>query len=169
MEYSGFLTMKNLTLLALSVILGAISVPTAFAGDFASDADYNAALSNQAFGAPPAPMAPALQSMGATGQYGHTTDTTWQDALNVPAFNNENAKLGQTFQGNMADRFINNPIFNGLNAEQGLMAVQGKHNRPACYQWGSGGFYGAGSKSAGMKYKGLPPTSTTPCDIHVAE
>lgn len=154
--------------LLFSIALGLICIPGTMASDFASDAEYNAAMQNQAMGAAAA-QGPAMQSKGATGLYGYSTDTTWQDALNLPAPNNFQAPLGQSFQGNMADRFFNQPIEPGLDAQQGLMALQGKHNRPACGQWGSGGFYGAGSKSAGMKYKGLPPCSTTPVNIHTAE
>ena len=165
--------MKNFARLTLSIILGSVCVPAVFAAEFASDTEYAEAMANTAYGAAPptnpAGMAPALKSQAATGNFGYTTDTTWQDALNLPAFGNETAQLGKTFQGNVADRFINQPLFNGINAEQGLMAIQGKFNRPACYQWGSGGFYGGGSKSKGAKYNGLPACSTTPCDIYVAE
>ncbi|MBX9569933.1 MAG: hypothetical protein K2X77_13630 [Candidatus Obscuribacterales bacterium] len=161
--------MKKLAHLTLSIALGCLCIPSVFAAEFASDSEYAAALGNQAMGGTGTGPANPLQSSGATGLYGYTTDTTWQDALNLPAFGNANANLGQTFQGNMADRFLNQPLLTGQTAEQGLMAIQGRHNRAACGQWGSGGFYGAGSRSAGMKYRGLPPTSTTPCNIHTAE
>lgn len=109
---------------------------------------------------------PAVMSSGDTGQFGYTSDTTGQGALQQPAVGNSAAPVGQTYntgtQG-WAD-------FNGASlptAEQGLNATYG-YNRPACGFAGSSGF--PTNKSRG-NYAGasLPPCSTSFVNLHVTD
>lgn len=166
---------KIACLLVVSGILAITSSSTALAHgfDLAELGDFQSQQGSQQ-------TASALNTAGATGERGHSSQTTstWQDIDYRPADGNMDAPQFEsrqgtvrTFKGNQG-QFVNAPRLPRTNL--GVQAIGSGFNRKACGSAGSSGFKGGKSKLYTGPYRGgfggggmLPPTSTSIVDLHI--